>query len=117
MSAVVKAMWADSVAINLDSYFPDDPENFGMWLELKIGPTDAVGADDFRLFVCTPCWLKNERRATQWGRHMLVVCEYDLDVIKTEIEQCIEKCIGASWTVTAQKIARFLAWEFEDFQP
>ena len=47
---------------------------------------------------------------------MLIVSEYDLDVIKAEIDLCVESCTGENWSAIAQKISRFAAWEFEDYQ-
>jgi Immunity protein 8 len=117
MNAVLKGIWSYEPDISLDSYSPENPKNFSMWLELKIGQDDSVGADDFRLFVCTPEWLKNNSKAPLFGRHVLIVYKYDIDVIKYEIERCIESCIAPSWILTAQKLSRFFAWEFEDYQP
>jgi hypothetical protein len=117
MSAVVKAMWVDSATINLDSYFPENPECFGLWIEFSVGIKDESGADNFRLFICTPEWLRSEcgRKRAKWGRHMLIVPEYDLEMIRIEIGLCIDSCTGEDWPTIAQKIARFAAWEFEDY--
>jgi hypothetical protein len=84
-----------------------------------VGIRDENGADDFRLLVCTPEWLRNEygwKKAIS-GRHMLIVFEYNLDVIKAELDRFIESCAGEDWPTIVQKIARFAAWEFEDYQP
>lgn len=118
MNATIKSMWVDSATINLDSYLPDNPECFGLWIEFKAGVKNESGADNFRLFVCTPEWLKNEHgwKSAKWGRHILIVSEYDLDMIRAEIGQCVESCTGEDWPTIAQKIARFAAWEFDDYQ-
>lgn len=119
MKAIVKSVWVDSPTINLNEYWPDNPECFGMWIEFRAGPENEVSADDFRLFVCTPPWLRNEcstNKAT-WGRSMLIVSEFDLQNIKNQLNQMIDKCTGDKWLDVARKIARFAAWEFEDYQP
>jgi hypothetical protein len=118
MKAIVKSMWVDSATINLDSYLPDDTECFGLWIEFRVGIKDEDGADDFRLLVCTPEWLKNEYgwKKAVWGRHMLIVSGYDLNVIAAEINSCVENCAGEDWPTIAQKLARFAAWEYEDVQ-
>jgi len=118
MKAIVKSMWIDSATVNFDSYFPDDPECFCLWIEFRVGIKNEDSADDFRLLVCTAKWLINEldRKSATWGRHMLIVSEYDLDVIKAEIDLCVESCTGENWSAIAQKISRFAAWEFEDYQ-
>jgi hypothetical protein len=118
MKAIVKSMWVDSAAINLKEYWPDDREYFGLWIEFRAGPENESSADDFRVFVCTPAWLRNEctRKKGVWGRDILIVGEYDLDTIKTELRLLVENCAGEEWTDVAQKIARFAAWEFENYQ-
>lgn len=119
MKAIVKSIWMNSASLNLDEYLPDCTESFGLWVEFSVGIKDEDGADDFRIFVCTPEWLKNECTPVRsiWGRHMLIVSEYNIDLIKAEIDQCVENCTGENWPTIAPKIARFAAWEFEDYQP
>ena len=116
MKAIVKAMWVDSATINLDNYFPEDSENFGLWIEFRVGPPELNSADDFRLLVCTPEWLKTNgvQEKSLWGRHMLIVLEYDISAIKAAIDQCVDSCTGKDFGEIAQKISRFAAWEFED---
>jgi len=118
MKAIVKSIWVDSPTINLNEYWPDDPECFGLWIEFRAGPENETSADDFRLFVCTPTWLRNEcfTKEAIWGRYMLIVSEFDLHTIGGRIGQLVEKCAGTEWLDVARNIARFAAWEFEDYQ-
>ena len=48
---------------------------------------------------------------------MLVVLEYDLDLIKERIVSYVEGCTGKDFWEIAQKISRIASWEFEDYQP
>lgn len=118
MKAVIKAMWVDSPDIILDSYRPDDLGFFGLWINLRIGPDDSEGAHDYQLLVCSPNWLKSEciSVGVLWGRHMLIVNEYDIYSIKDEISKCINSYSGEEWGEVAKKIARFAAWEYEDYK-
>jgi len=118
MKAILKSMWVDSPTINLDNYFPGDPGNFGLWIEFRAGPDDSDGADDYRILVCTPDWIKQACRHEKvvFGRHMLIVLEYDIEEIKSAIGRCVEKCDGSDFAAIANKIARFAAWEFEDYK-
>jgi hypothetical protein len=116
MKAIVKSMWVNSPTVDLDSYFPDDPENFSLWIELRVGPDDSIGADDYRVLVCTPEWLRKNVKEPRWGRHMLIVGEYDRSAIETSIHDYVAKCTGEGWRDIAERIARNLSWEFEDYR-
>lgn len=115
MKALVKSMWLDSTSADLSSYTPENPHCFGLWIEFRVGIVDKDGADDFRLWVCTPDWLANEcnKGIGVWGRHTLVVSEYDLEKIKSEINSFVEKFEGDNWVSIAQNLVKFAAWEYE----
>jgi hypothetical protein len=116
MKAIVKGMWVDSPTINLDSYFPDDQENFSLWIELKIGPDTEDGINYYRILVCTPEWLSQNIWEPSWGRHMLIVREYDYPVIEKFVHDYVSQYTGDEWSEIAEKIARNLSWEFEDYR-
>jgi hypothetical protein len=105
--------------VSLDDYFPDDEKCFGLWLTALIGKEGSSGGDYFQLLVCTPNWIKKEYSCQKavWGQHMLIVFEYDLNIIKKELNSYLDKCIGDTWLSIAQKVGRIAAWEFEDYQP
>ncbi|RKP48492.1 hypothetical protein D7S89_13735 [Trinickia fusca] len=109
-------MWVNSPTVGLDSYFPDDPKNFSLWIEFRVGPDDSPGADDYRVLICTPEWLSQNIWEPRWGRHMLIVRAYDRFAIEKCVRDYIAKCTGDEWGVVAQKVARNLSWEFEDYQ-
>lgn len=117
MNPIIKSMWTNNVEIDLENYFPDDSTCFGLWIEFRVGLKKENAADDFRLFVCTPSWLEKEchENTVLWGRHCLIVSEYDFDLITLEMNRCIENCDGKDWLTIANKISRFAAWEFEDY--
>jgi hypothetical protein len=117
MKAIVKGMGAGFYSVDLDAYYPDDPEIFELWIDIMIGQEDEIGSDDFRLHVCTPKWLQQNVWEPQWGRHMLIVRTYDLSAIKKCVYDYVGECTGEDWQSIAKKIARNLAWEFEDYQP
>jgi len=83
-----------------------------------IGPKGAVGEESFDINVCTPSWLSREVTNTGfvWGRHYLVVADYDLARIKTIISSRVTACSGESWKQVGEKLSRIGYWEFEDYQ-
>ncbi|MDF7666327.1 immunity 8 family protein [Orbaceae bacterium ESL0727] len=98
-------------------YFPEEENLFGITLTLSIGPDNEIGSEYFDLFVCTPEWLSKKVWKPELIRHMLIVRKYDLDEIKDIINKCIETCTCDTWSETAQKLSRYFAWEYEDYQP
>ena len=108
-----------SIEVDLETYWPDDLECFGLWLDAEIGLSDTAGADIFRIFICTPDWLKKRLPSEKimLGRYLMIVSEYDLDAIIIFINQYIEKCDGEDWVSIANKLSRVWQWEFEDYKP
>ncbi len=114
MRADLKGISADEVDIH--SYAPDDPECFFITLRLRIGPEGDNGGDDFEVFVCTPTWLQNNVWEPMWGRHFLIVKEFNYQLIVDTIIKAISQYEGVGWSEIACKLARLYAWEFEDYQ-
>lgn len=117
----MKAKLKDLLSSDLDlrNYWPEDERNFGFWVSMLIGPDDEEGSEIFQLLICTPDWIKSEyhNSSAVWGRHMLIVFEYDLGAIKTEIERYLGSCVGDDWHSLAMKVSRVASWEFEEYQP
>lgn len=114
MKAIVKGIFCDE--FDLSSYSPDDGQIFSATLRIKIGPVDSEGADDFELLVCTPEWMLKHIQGPKWGRHLLIVSEYDLNCIEEFICSYVAQCIGKDWPEIAAKLTRVFFWEFEDYQ-
>jgi hypothetical protein len=117
MKAIVKSMWIDSATQSLETYCPEDPKCFGLWVEMRVGPDNEEGAHDYRFIVCTPDWIKQEYgwEKSVWGRHMLIVFNYDLNLIAERVRSYVESCTGKDFWEMAQKISRIALWEFEDY--
>lgn len=114
MHAVVRSIASDDVGIG--DFAPGDPACFALNLRIQIGSDGAPGADDFELCVCTPKWLEQTIWAPRWGRHLLIVREYDRSAIETCIRNYAAKCSGDDWDDIAKRLARNLSWEFEDYR-
>lgn len=114
MHAIVKGFASDDV--ELESFAPDNPDCFFLNIRVQMGLDESPGSDSFGLFVCTPKWLAQNIWEPTWGRHMLVVREYDLAAIERCICDYAAKCIGSEWHEIAERIARNLSWEFEDYK-
>ncbi|MBA0035796.1 hypothetical protein HS962_06070 [Pantoea sp. BIGb0393] len=102
---------------DLNTYIPEENDNFIMSLTLTIGPVNEVGSNFFYVRVCTPEWLCKHQWVPELIRHTLLVRKYDLDEITKIITDYIDQCEGDDWMDTAQKLSRVFAWEYEDYQP
>ncbi|MGI4850202.1 MAG: immunity 8 family protein [Janthinobacterium lividum] len=116
--AILKNIWVDSATINLDTYLPDDIECFELWVNLRVGVDSAEGADDYQLLICTPQWLQKNYawKKALWGRNMLIVFEYDLEMIKSKIDRCLASFGDESVETLSREFAKFASWEFENYQ-
>ncbi|GHU15426.1 hypothetical protein AGMMS50225_28650 [Betaproteobacteria bacterium] len=119
MKATLKEMYSLELSGSLDEFWPNDEEYFGIPIRLMIGTEDSSSSDSFDIFVCTPSWIANQMDSDKyvWGRHMLIVNEYDLSVIKQAIERYIAACTGKDWLTIARKLSGMGAWEFEEYEP
>jgi len=116
MKALIKSIWSDSVTVSLEDYVPEDSDHFGLWLEFRVGLETSAAADDFRVLVCTPDWIKQELDCKPvWARHVLLVARFDLPVILAELQSLVARCSGPDWPSIATKLSRYAAWEFEDY--
>lgn len=118
MKAIINEFISLETEDDLENYKPADPLNFSTWIRLAIGPENEKGSDFFDLLICTPSWIKaqcDENKSLQ-RRHMMMVAEYDYLKIKSELIRQIDNCSGENWASIAKKIAKFAAWEFEDYK-
>ncbi|ACS84126.1 immunity 8 family protein [Musicola paradisiaca] len=115
MKATLRTLGCD--ICNLETFMPEEVNDFNLSLVLSIGPVDEVGTNYFYLNVCTPEWLCKHRWLPELMRHTLLVRKYDLDEIKKTITDYIDQCEGEDWMEIAQKLSRVFAWEYEDYQP
>ncbi|MCP2230301.1 MULTISPECIES: immunity 8 family protein [Erwinia] len=115
MKAILKSISNDDYLLN--EFYPEDENVFSLRLLLRIGTESSSGADKFDLFVCTPEWLCKHQWLPELMRHTLLVRTYDLDEITKTITDHIDRCEGEDWMEIAQKLSRFFAWEYEDYQP
>ena len=103
----------------LSRYLPADPLDFGLLVQIIVGPSDGPNEESFEVVVCSPAWVA--RRVVESGplirRHHLVVERYDWKRISDFLMARIESVYADDWTSLAEKIGRIGCWEFEDYTP
>ena len=117
MKAELKGVHSPDVD-DVRKYSPPDPVNFAVLIQALIGPMGEPGAESFNIEVCTPRWLETQLdgEGAIFGRHLLVVRNYDYEAIVKKIERFLDLCTGSDWPEIARKVSRIGLWEFEDYE-
>jgi len=102
--------------ISLLDYRPDRIDDFSISITFTIGEEETEGGDLFLVNACAPKWLSKNVNEGLWGRHILIVEKYDPHIIASFVNSHIERIEESSWIESAEKISRFMQWEFEDYQ-
>jgi hypothetical protein len=115
LRVVVKSIYVED-KVPLKSFFPENKDCFGAWVFVQIGPDIEKNDFVYQILVCTPNWIERKYQSlgAVWGRHMLIVFQYDPKHIQSEIEKYVAQRTGKSFWEIAQKISRVGVWEFED---
>lgn len=121
MHAVLRSLDSPALAPEtLDTFEPPIPDDFGVLLTASIGPDNGPGDEVFYVTVCSPKWLAwatmtENVKGFEFVRHRLVVDRWDPDLFRRAIRDLCLHTSGADWTEVANKLSRYLAWEFEDY--
>ena len=118
MKAEIKALHSPDVH-DLVNYSPKEEDSFCFLLQVLAGLKNEEGEESFDILVCTPKWLidKHDRKDVVFGRHRIIVFEYDYQRLLTTLKIYIESLDESNWTELGKKIGRIGKWEFEDYRP
>ena len=105
-------------AENLNTYSPEIPRNFCVWLTLTIGSESEEGNNLFQVGICTVTWLSHQLSINNAYilRHLILVEKFDFELIKDSIYKIIKIAERSSWEESVQVLCRYFSWEFEDHQ-
>jgi Immunity protein 8 len=117
MKAEIKGFYSPDI-LDLERFYPESENNFCFLLELLVGPKNEKGDETFDVIICTPQWLLENNKASDiiFGRHYLIVFEYDFEAICNKLTQYVNSIDGKTWDEIALKVGRVGMWEFEDYQ-
>jgi hypothetical protein len=100
----------------IDSYCPVDLHDFYVAAEALIGVADPDGADIFSFEVSTPGWFaRNRMQGPTFARHWMFMDHYDPQELEALVRRIIADAEGDTWDEVANKLARYMFWEFEDY--
>jgi hypothetical protein len=111
-------MSIDAANQDFASYVPENQQNFCVWLNLAIGAKGVDGSHLFQVGVCTATWLyhKVSNEGVVALRHLLLVERFDREAIAAKISEILSLAERPTWQESVDYLARFFAWEFEDYQ-
>jgi hypothetical protein len=118
MKQILKSSFLFQSANSFEEFMPEIPHNFYVLASLTIGGEYELGGSDYSLGICTPTWLDHQvqNSGPLSGRHLLVVNRFDAAEVRAAIQKIINQCERESPAETNTMLARFFAWEFEDYQ-
>lgn len=117
MIVTIKGISSPDV-FDLETFIPEESDNFCFLLELSVGPKEEKGCEVFGITVCTPMWLitNHTNENALFGRHYLIVFEYNYQLIYDKLLKYISSIVADTWEEAALIIGRIGFWEFEDYQ-
>lgn len=87
-------------------------------LTVTIGEVGIEGGHNFQVIVCNPHWVSKqiESRHGFWPRGMLIVKKIDIEYVRETIQNLANTfCNSKDWNIFAERMNRYLLWEFEDY--
>ena len=105
---------------SLESFVPDDPASFRLWVTLSIGLEGTDAADDFETLICSVnsvAALVGESGGVIVGQPLIITERWDHQQIRQRIEDYCSSCQGEEWEDILPMLTRIGLWEFENFDP
>lgn len=118
MKHIVIKTWNPTDPIDFH-YKPELLHNFHRQISFDVGYEDEESSTTFTVAVCSFTWLAHNysQNGPLWGRHLLIVGQYDVVEIEAAISLRVQACVCDTWDKTVQLLCRYFAWEFEDYAP
>ena len=103
----------------LESFTPDDPTQFSLWVTLSIGVQGFDAADNFQALICSTHNLMDivRQSGALVGQPLIVAETWNLPLIKQRIEDYCAACQGEEWEDILPMLTRLGLWEFENYNP
>lgn len=116
MRAVLKVL--SSIDLPDGTSSPPDPTDCWVVVTASIGIAGDDGSDNFTFYVSTPRRLERivADESQLWGRHLLIVEQFDWVLVRNAIEKICDEVTGDTWDAIASRLSRYGAWEFEDYR-
>ena len=117
MRAQLKSIWSESIDVDLQSFLPENSDNFWLQLTMQIGPCESIGSDYFNLQVCTPKALSDLLLVEKFslGRGLFIVKNFDYQLIINSIDEFVSSIERESWEEILKELVKYFSWEYDDY--
>jgi Immunity protein 8 len=86
-------------------------------LTLTISMAGETGTSLFYTRIATPEALKAmapERPVVMFSRAVMIVSEFDWQVIQAELKAILKVCEAPTWSEATERLLRYFSWEYEN---
>lgn len=109
-----------------ESFVPDDPERFGVYVQAFIGSEGDSRSDSFDFTVCSLSWLADnfqnpnvsneyfETANLNFGTRLVLMKHWDYAELWACIQKLCAEIEGSDWGTVANQLGRWMPWEFDD---
>jgi hypothetical protein len=110
---------SSSTLESLESFTPDNPSSFSLWVTLSIGPEGTDAADDFEALICSvdSVAAMAAESSVIVGQPLIIAERWDYPQIRQRIADYCSACQGEEWEDVLPMLTRIGLWEFENFNP
>ncbi|MEH7651682.1 Imm8 family immunity protein [Bacillus safensis] len=92
-------------------------DDFTIDIQVDIGPKDGEGSETFSLTVCSPKRLekilKERPNEVEIGRGLLIMIDFNVDIIEYTIDKIIENCKRPTWGAVSQALSSYFYGEYD----
>ncbi len=97
------------------SEIPEDPICCSVLIYADIGEVGKESGDQFHFLIITPQFLLTYPEV-RWGKGYLLMPEFSWVDIENRVRQLVSSISVDTWDDAANKLSKYLEWEFEEYQ-
>jgi hypothetical protein len=116
--AELRGFYSSDIA-DLETYRPDDGENFAIVITAFAGPAGGGGEEMFFFTVCTAAWLRDHPppKGFEFLRGTILLTRWDYNTVERALSDLCLRTQGEDWPAIALRLSRYGRWEHEDSTP
>ena len=93
-------------------------DDFTVDIQVDIGPKSGEGSETFSLTVCSPKRLEKTLKVrpneVEIGRGLLIMIDFNVNIIEDTIEQIVKSCKRPTWIAASQALSSYFYGEYDN---